>query len=134
MKRQQPPATLCINGEHSPRGFRVGFRERIVDMPQNEFEFLLEMIAAAYEDPELRYLYKRDCLTTNGDPEMTAQYARRVRVRLQDQEAVETGKRSYRLACDASHIAVTGINKLGGKLISPPVLDRLLRAMNHKSS
>jgi hypothetical protein len=59
----QQPITLSINGEHSRRGFRVHFRERIVYVPQNEFEFLLELIAAVFEDPELPHPYKRDYRT-----------------------------------------------------------------------
>jgi hypothetical protein len=124
---------LRITGTHSPDGFDVEIWGRPEIVTFNVFEYLLELIAKAYEDPE-GYLYNIKSISCSrprrdGDIDVdgTAHDRRRHLIKIL-REGVETGYKSYRLSPWLGEPEVSK-SILQNPYLDSQILDRLRRAM-----
>lgn len=127
---------LYVSGEHERRGYHVYRHGALLVLPQNPFEFVLELCACSLSGPGT-WLYNHDsfscdCVGRDGVPADLQLVARdRVRhVRKFLSGDVETGNKCYRFVL---HLAQPAIDRA---VLSVPYLDqrivkRLQNAMDY---
>lgn len=94
---------LCVSGEHERRGYHAYLHGVLTVVPQNPFEYLLELCTVCLEEPGA-WLYNCESFSCNGfgrdgvpvDRDAVARDRNR-HLRKYLPHEVETGRKAYRL-------------------------------------
>ncbi len=121
---------LWVTGQTVRRGYRVGVLDKPCIVRPAQFEYLLELVAAAFLAPDTPQLYIWDTVCTEGDTDRTRHVVQRLRDDLGERSLVDNNNQGgYSLAICPSQIALSDtLWRLPHQLIAKSVLCKLRSA------
>lgn len=124
------PGVVIVTGQHFHSGYLVCVDVQHRCVHQSQFDYLIELATALYLSPASPYLFWWDTRSTQGDPGLTRQIARRLRIALGSPQLVHNNnKGGYRLTLEPPRLRLCEtLWQLPSQLVARQLLTSLKQA------